>query len=298
MTQFDFYLLNLSFRAPEGLELEKLQSGIEQLSEDCEFIRAYEERTFRHPSIYEEILWEERTVMDALYIPDVSEEIGRDHHFMLQIIIDHSTETNLENDDVIELLDAHDEELVNGLLCLHEVDEIEQQYCVYSRNDWYDFHRYFLGLYPISEEHFTQCCTKYFPKLHFHEGISQSLGTLERGSLTDFSKTIVQSLSCLNDDFEKCRIPNNIPETLRRFSTMSGIETTNEGNAERRDALSFTFITQDEQEIPVYCEPHMKLSGSDSRGDSSYRFNRIYFHPGKPEIADGKILVGHIGNHL
>jgi hypothetical protein len=42
----------------------------------------------------------------------------------------------------------------------------------------------------------------------------------------------------------------------------------------------------------------MKVSGSDSAGDSAFHFNRIYFHPGRLEIANGKVLVGHIGGHL
>lgn len=113
-----------------------------------------------------------------------------------------------------------------------------------------------------------------------------------------FAKTIVHCLSCLNDSFKACLIPNNIPETLRRFSSISRIATTNEGSAERRGDLSFSFLNSKGQEELVYCEPHMKVSGSDSAGDSAFHFNRIYFHPGRPEIADGKVLVGHIGGHL
>lgn len=297
MTVFDFYLLNLSFRAPEGLTLESLQSSIEQLASDCDFIREHEERIYRHPSIYDEVLWKEYQVMDVLYIPEVSNEIGRDYQFMLQIIIDHSTETTLENEEVIELLDCHTSDQVNGLLCLHEVEGIDRRYCVYNRNDWFAFHRYFLGVYPISEEYFAECCPLYFPKLHFHPGISGTLSTLD-GGLFLFSHGIIHCLTSLNDQFGDHFIPNNIPQSLRQFTSACGIETSNEGNAERRDELSFSFTTHENKEESIYCEPHMKISQSDRPGDHHHYHNRIYFHPGKSTIADGRILVGHIGRHL
>lgn len=297
MTVFDFYLLNVSFRAPEGLELASLRDSIEQLSSDCDFIREHEERIFRHSSIYEETLWGEYSVMDALYFPEVSSEMGRDHHFMLQVIIDHATETDLENEEIIELLDSHTSDLVNGLLCLHEVQGVDRRYCVYNRNDWFAFHRYFLGVYPISEEYFAEHCPLYFPKLHFHPNISETLSTLE-GGLSLFSHTIVHCLSSLNDQFSDHHIPNNIPQSLRQFTSACGIETSNEGNAGRRNELSFSFINDENQEEFIYCEPHMKMSQSNRTGDHRHYFNRIYFHPGKSTIAGGKILVGHIGEHL
>lgn len=298
MTRFDFYLLNLSFRAPEDLALQELKNRIEHLSYDCKFIREHEEVIYRHPSIYEEKLWSEYQVLDVLYTPEISENLGHDHYFMLQIIIDHSTETNIENDEVLELLEAHDQTLVNGLLCLHDVAGVDKRYCVYNRNDWFDFHRHFLGLYPVSEEWFAGRCAIYFPEIHFHDQIRTSLRTLDGGGLFNFSKSIVHCLSCLNDEFKSCLNINNIPDTLRRFTSISGVVTSNEGSASRREDLSFSFRNSDDTFDPVYCEPHMKLSQSDRSGDNTHYHNRIYFHPGKAHIADGRILVGHIGGHL
>jgi len=298
MTRFDFYLLNLSFRAPEQLELQDLRDRIEHLASDCEFIRDHSEVIYRHPSIYEEKLWSEHRVLDVLYMPEVSEELGRDHHYFFQVIIDHSTETLVENEDLLELLPAHDQSLVNGLLCLHDVPEVDRRYCVYNRNDWFAFRRYFLGLYPISEEWFVSQCTILFPEIHFQNQINNTLRTLEGGGLSNFCIAIIYCLTCLNDKFKSCLNINNIPDSLRRFTSISGIETSNEGNAARRDDLSFSFRNKDNVMELVYCEPHMRLSQSDRSGDNTYRYNRIYFHPGKDHIAEGKILVGHIGGHL
>ncbi len=188
MTQFDFYLLNLSFRAPDNLDIESLRESIEQLALDCDYIREHEETIYKHEPIYEEIIWENYQVMDILYTRDVQDRFGVDHYNYLQIIIDRSKETNLKNDEIIELLEEHSQDLINGLLCLHPVDEINSNYCVYNKNDWFDFHRYFLGLYPISEDWFSNCCSKYFPELCFHSDISGSLKTLSGGGLSAFSK--------------------------------------------------------------------------------------------------------------
>ena len=113
-----------------------------------------------------------------------------------------------------------------------------------------------------------------------------------------FSKAIVKCLTHLNDDFRQYLIPNNIPQSLRAFSTICGYETTNEGDAQRKAALSFAFRNDDNTEEMVYCEPHVKVSTSDFASDNTHYHNRIYFHVGKPNIAGGKILIGHIGKHL
>lgn len=298
MTQFSFYLLNLSFRVPDGLLLQDLQNSIEQLSEDCEFIRQYDETIYRHASIYEECLWLNYQILDILYNPIYADLIGRDYYYMLQTIIDRATETAIDNDIVLVMLDAHEKHQVHGLLCLHEVPQVDSRYCVYNRNDWFAFHRYFLGYYPISEDWFAASCRKYFPKLHFHTDISSTLRTLKNGGLENFSQTIVRGLSCLNDVFDDCRIPNNIPATLKQFSSRSGFETSNEGDAQRRNELSFSFVNNQGLVESVYCEPHLKISKSDKPGDSHFYFNRIYFHPGKENIVHGNVLIGHIGGHL
>lgn len=82
-------------------------------------------------------------------------------------------------------------------------------------------------------------------------------------------------------------------ETIRLFNTRCRFDTdaSIEGNWARKKELSFQF-GQDW----IYCELHMKLTLDDKNQYSQNR--RIYFHEGKPDIHDGKILIGHIGEHL
>lgn len=297
MTKFDFYLANLSFRCPENISLEDLRKRAEQLSIDCEFIRTHNEKIFRHSSIYEEKLWEGYTISDLVHNYDLRNVLGNDCIKMLQMIIDRSAGTHLTIEELLELLDDHDETLVNGVLCLFEQKDLDQKYCVYNRNDWFDFHRYFLGLYPISRQNFTEKCIVFFPELHFQERISYFLGTLE-GGFEIFSHTIIYCLTALNDKFKKHFNSQNVPNSLKIFSSICGIETSNEGNLSRKNDLSFSFLDDAEVERSIYCEPHMKLAKSDHLGDSKHYSNRIHFHPGRGDIASNRILIGYIGKHL
>jgi hypothetical protein len=200
-------------------------------------------------------------------------------------------------EEIIQLLDKHNEETIYGLLCLHEVKSIEEKYLVYNRHNWFAFHRYFLGLYPISEKHFYHECKKYFPQLFFHERVEETLKSLEKG-LHGFSKSIVRHLTLLNDEFHKYYDPSNRIETLKRFSSACDINASPQGSAKDKPKMTYEFINDSNAKESVCCEPHLKLEQSDESGDSHYYFNRIYFHEGKENIAKGKILIGHIGGHI
>ena len=62
--------------------------------------------------------------------------------------------------------------------------------------------------------------------------------------------------------------------------------------------MTFSFLNHQGQSEKICCEPHLKLSKSDNTGDNTYYFNRIYFHEGRNNISESRILIGHIGEHL
>lgn len=194
-------------------------------------------------------------------------------------------------------MDKHHEAIIYGLLCLHCVSSVEEKYLIYNRHNWFAFHRYFLGMYPISESHFYEESQKYFPQLFFHERVKDTLKTLEKG-LPGFSMTIVGHLGLLNDEFHKYYDRANRVESLKQFSSACGIEATPQGDAKDKPKMTFEFVNDSKQRESVCCEPHLKLCHSDEKGDRHYYFNRIYFHEGKGNIAQGRILVGHIGKHI
>jgi hypothetical protein len=225
-------------------------------------------------------------------------QFDRDIVQFLRNIIDKSEVTEISKQDFIEQLKNHSSDKVYGLIGLHEIDGVENIYSVYNKNNWISFHRYFLGLYPKSPRHFKAECEKYFPRLFIHARVEDSISSI----LQDFSKKIVYYLSCLNDKFEECKTnPYDRVKTLKKFSSLCSFDepASNEGNIQRKKELSFSFLNSvSNREEMIYCEPHLKLSQSDNSGNSEFYFHRIYFHEGKPEIENGKILIGHIGKHL
>lgn len=296
-----FYLFNESFRYPANTPAEQIQANIEGLALDYDYIRQYKDRDCikKHDSIYDEYLFEDLTVADILYSGKGKGIFNRDIVEHLRTVIDKSESDDIEPLEVIrDLLQAHNEDNVWGLLCLHKIESVDEKYLVYSKHNWLDFHRYFLGLYPKDAPFFFQECTKYFPDLFLHERNQHTIISV----FPLFVKKMIQHLTYLNDDFSDCKVnPYNRNETLQRFSAYCNLDevASTEGNANRKKDFTFEFMNAKKQMEKICCEPHLKLSRSDKYpGDSEYYYHRIYFHEGKKDIADGRILIGHIGKHL
>jgi hypothetical protein len=291
----EFYLLNHSFQYQNDITITELEKKIEFLFEDYDFIKEHNDKILKHDSIYDELIYPELKLWELLY--GGKNIFNRDIKKFLLKIIDHSESTSRTIAEILQLLDKHNEETIYGLLCLHKVKSIEEKYLVYNRHNWFAFHRYFLGLYPISEKHFISECQKYFPHLFFHERVAETLKSLEKG-LHNFSKSIIFHLTLLNDEFHKYYNPSNRPETLKKFSSACDIDASPQGNAKDKSKMTYEFINDSNTKEQVCCEPHLKLGQSDDIGDNHYYFNRLYFHEGKENIANGKILIGHIGGHI
>jgi hypothetical protein len=297
----EFYIVNHSFRCPENIDIETLEEKIKLLSEDYLYIRKYKEtdKILVNPSIYEECIYEDLSIYEMLFTKKGKKYFDGDIRKALFTILDRSEETENTLEDIIDvLLPEQSEDLVHGLLCLHQVEEIAEQFLVYDKNNWLTFHRHFLGLYPKDVTHYFNECVKYFPNLYFHERNGQTINKI----LPGFTKKIIYHLTALNDEFENYKNKDNYQriETLKAFSIGCNLdqEASNEGDAKRKKDLTFDFPTNENKLEAVCCEPHLKLCKSDNDGDSEFYFHRIYFHEGKGNIAEGRILVGHIGEHL
>jgi hypothetical protein len=104
----------------------------------------------------------------------------------------------------------------------------------------------------------------------------------------------------LNDRFRDCVEDGlNRRQILERFSIYANLDeiASLEGDAQRKWDFTFSFTNNSGADENVCCEPHLKLCYSDK--DKSYSNDRrIYFHEGKANIQNGRILIGHIGKHL
>ena len=301
-----FYLMAESFAYNKNLTAENIQAKIKRLSEDVVLIHKYKEtnKIFTNfVEIYPQVFYETYTVEDFLCNPIELKKNGVDRDIInsLQKIFDRSSETNITSNEVIsELLEWNDHENCHGIIAFHPIENLDNQLqIIYGVDGWYKFRRHYLSVYPKDKYFFIDECSKYFPDLHFHEGNISSIDTI----LHNCSERIIYHLSALNDKFKIMDTKNlNRSQILEKFSIEAQLDATAtlEGNANRRQDLTFNFLDKDRSEIGVYCEPHLKLCYNDNYpGDSSYSNDRrIYFHEGVSTIADSKILIGHIGNHL
>lgn len=294
----EFYLVNKSFKYQQGISKDLLEEKIKDLSTDIEYIRKYKSETILvHDSIYEEEIYPNITVSEFLgFSPDTRKQFNKQVISYLINIIRKSKRTSFDYDDVVEvLLNEQSEVTLHGLICLNKIDEIDDKYLIYNSHNWLDFHRYFLGLFSQTPTVFIQECFKYFPELHFHEN---NIITV-RQILNESRKTIIHHLTELNNNFPICRTQLNNPiELLAKFNSISRFEipASREGDISKKKVLTFIFSSDNGgNDENVYCELHLKLLYDDLK---TKKQDRIYFHEGKENIGNGKILVGYIGVHI
>lgn len=295
--QFDFYIVNHSFEYRNKMSKDEIENKIKSLSIDYDYIRQYKEtdKIYVNPDIYDAIIFPELTICDVLYVHNKGRKhFDRDIIASLGNIIDKSEETSLSTKEVVDKLPGHNKNKVYGLLCLHPIEGIDKQYLVYNKNNWLDFHRYFLSIYSHDASFFIDECKKYYPELFFHENNYQSIKAI----ISDSIKTVIHYLNELSENFLKCKLEtNNRIDLLKKFNSISNfdLDASLEGNIKRKKELTFNFINNRKEDVPVYCELHLKLLYDDNR---KLKQNRIYFHEGKDDIEEGKMLIGHIGKHL
>lgn len=215
-------------------------------------------------------------------------------------LIDRSDKTDETEIEIISNILCNDENNLKGFLCIDKniFTGMNPIYLISNTNEWYLFHRDHLANYWRSEEYFYVELIKYYNDIYFHPRVETCLKSLDDGGLRFFSRTIIFNLTQLNDNFKIYYIPSDWKKSLLLFSSACHVEVTLDRKRSRKHLFTFTFENSEGITENVCCEPHMKLSSSDSPSDSGWHFNRIYFHPGIANIEKGKILVGHIGKHL
>lgn len=297
----EFYLVTESFAYNVNLTTSEIEVKTKSLARDFVYIRKYNDanKIFVHPDIYNVHFLDGILLSDLLFNPQLAKtHIDRDVYNALQKIILESNTTEISSREVIEiLLPEHDQDLCHGLIAFNQVENVEPELqIVYHLKGWFDFRRYFLGLYPKNEKFYIDECIKYFPHLFFHENNRESIKAIFK----DCPQKIIYHLAALNDTFKNIDTTNrNRTQILEAFSIIAELDETAslEGNADRKTDFTFGFLNDQNQMENVCCEPHMKLCYSDTNTAYS-NARRIYFHEGISNIQNGRILIGHIGKHL
>ena len=212
------------------------------------------------------------------------EGIGRDMQLLLQLAIDRTVSTTLAELEALGAVGEVGPWAEEGTRSINTLDR------------WIAVMREQLKAYRGDRDGFLLECREAFPDFVFSKRFPDCLGTLN-GNLDDFAAVIVSALVSLADDMPECMEQPTTQACMKAFTAMSGFETSMEGDADRKDALTFQFEGNDGT-IRILCEPHIKLHCSARAGDAEYYFHRIYFSSAEHAEFEGKTLIGHIGEHL
>ena len=302
----DLYLFNSSFICKDEISsdvfcnnLRGLLKTILHINEINNKFKSDKDQVFRNNGIFEIMIFKNATVSEFLYGGNDDFHKFRDEKkVLLKILINHAKQIDLIEEQILDIL-RNDSDTLTGLLCLHsiDVDEFDPKFIIQTKEHWNNFHRYFLSKNPVDVSNFYNESQKYFTNIYFHPNVEGSLKKLI-GGLKKYAETIVYNLTQLNDNFRKYNDPSDRVGTLSRFSSICNVTASPEGDPSRKKILSFYFIDENSNQTLIYCEPHLKLYHSETAGDTHFYNNRIYFHEGRLDVEEGRILVAHIGKHL
>lgn len=305
--QVDFYIIDESFAYNSGMSKDDIWEHLYQLEEDLLFIKQKhreDNAVYFNDGAFDIPFYKERSIIDLInYREPTICLFGRDFYNSLLHIVTRTSRTEFSTKDIVALLPQHDENICRGVIAFNEIKtlNLNNQIIVYKKDDWYCFRRYFLVLYHGDGEYFIEECRKYFPNLYFHERNKTTVRVL----LSDCSKKTIFYLTELNDKFNEAKdTPYTRKGTLIRFNSLCNFDqdASDEGNsgAKKKSKVkkneTFTFQTKDKKDIPICCDLHLKLLKDDKDKISTDR--RIYFSEGIDSVAEGRILIGHMGVHL
>lgn len=279
MCSNNFILLTSSFEKGSN-EKEVIYKHIERLNDVNVKIKSFDDSVFKEDAIFSVNFMDNKQLFEILFLDHT--DFKQDYKIMLIEIINKAKTLNDENCYSIGLNHVSIPDNI-----IYTISDLMQSY--YDNIEK-----------TSSEEDFFICIKKYFQNLEFHNNVKASLKTLEGGGLEFFSKDIIRSLKYLENEFKAILNNNNLDvrKSLLVLSSTIGLETTIEGNIDRKPDFTFTFTKDDGTTIDVCCEPHVKLSNSSKEGDNTHYFNRLHFHVGRDDIKKGNILIGSIGYHL
>ncbi len=306
MPRFDFYLLNVSFQTPPDSTIEELGEKIEHLAIDCDNIRVQGENIFCHPEIYDTRMFGSYTFIDIVYDRKIA--LTRDQINALQVIIDRSKPTELDNDFIIELLVLENPEEINALLCLFKVldNRIPIECLIYSFRDWLQFHRDYFVKCPPPRASFCEALAPWFSNLFLNSSTIHSGLRGLHSNHEDIMRSIIHHLSALNDVYHPFFLANRhvggdgacdyLENYFRSHEVRIG------ASREKNNIPELVFQFNDPQTgdtLNCYCDLHTKFYQYYEYADPTYhaKGNRIYFHQPIEGFLGEKLLVARIGKH-
>ena len=203
--------------------------------------------------------------------------------------------TNFTGNEIDGLIGMHDKDSCSAKVVLEKshIQNREKQ-IIGTYQDWLDFRRFFLGLYPCDVDFFYDECAKYYPNLRFGERYKNETAFV----LESHSEKITYCLSVMNDYFMteyKNATCSNI-DFPNQFAVAYSIDGGSfEGTKHEKFKVYFEDIDK-----KLICEPHLKFNTPDSSKSKRYNINlycRIYFSMPSNKNAE-TIYIGAIIKHL
>lgn len=270
------------YNAPSDATLKVLLESLENVLVLESRLRETGNTVHKEDGLYEVEVLPNFPLWKLLY--DEHAGVERDKRLLLQLAIDQSVPTTLgsfeEQGGVAELGPW-------GRGQVRSIDEF---------GDWIALLRDQLKAWRGRPDIFYAESCLAFPNFVFSNRFPDCLETF-KGNFEDFISEIVSALIFLADDMPTCMAQPTTRECMKAFSAISGYETSMEGNAKRKSALTFEFKNED-RTLKILCEPHIKLHRSAQPGDTEYYSHRIYFSSTEHAEFPTKFLIGHIGEHL
>lgn len=297
--QATFYIISQSFTA-EGISLAEIITRLSAFVAEYATIDTFgnENKVIVDENIYETILPNGISLGEYIFTTEGAEGEERDLKSALQKMLQRHTES-LTLEQICNRIASNSKERCTGIISIVPIEGVaNKSQIVYDKDSWYDFRRYHLGLFPGDAIYFMDECKKYYPNMVFHEHNKKSVGVI----LQDFAQTIIFHLNGIHDILPVLMEEHpdiNQTQLLRTLSIKAKfpeIATPEGGDAKQN--MKFKFESDKKQDVEVLCELHAKLCYDDSNNGKYHKDKRIYFHKGRPDIAGGKILIGHIGKHL
>ena len=140
-----------------------------------------------------------------------------------------------------------------------------------------------------------------FPDIGFVPGLAANFGQFDT-AYREVRPIVTAHLAALNDHFRNLftRHKGQPFETMRELATTSGVDASPESPKTRRNkkAMKERDVAVDGVQVgrralrvgkTVRCEWHTKIKPT---------ADRIHFHPGEAEVAEGRLIVGLFADHL
>lgn len=169
---------------------------------------------------------------------------------------------------------------------------------IWTKESYFDKKRWYLEK-QTDRCDFVREAVECFPNIFFHENVGHSLNMLNADYNIE-KPYIIAHLKALDDFhplfFSLMKQGFDFRRICQEFMKQNvGIECSPQSDRNSAKKLNFLFETENNDKKILLCELHTKLKW---RGMNHGKQDRIYFHPGDKSIANGKVLVVHIGTHL